>query len=477
MNHASLNRLHPDHHYQEEIVKTDLVSQTIQDIHNLIAAYPLEFHVPFLTAFAQPCTVHTAILDLYSITLEKYSLRDIHFDTHWHWHIAWRQALSYENLLVLGDNNVSRVVESFHPKSHKAIEAIYKHELARYMRWYPWKWFSNLVFIGAGGFSAVYEAEVGLPYDVSVGISDDGRGYAQGTHIRPVVLKVVDEKVLNEIVVQSRAFLALLFHGLTVCESTGDLMMVGTLAEQGNLENFIGRPIPFSMPAVLYAVTRLAVNMASLHDEIKMCHRNVHPRNVLCGDDYHLVDYRFSTASNEATKVTQQAMVHYGRIPYIAPEVRQGIYTEKSDVYSLGIMMWQLISGINFPDPEILLSNTNVYRIERIPGVPRWYQDLIIACLEPHPNNRPTSEEVGNITRRFADSESDARISPEWMAYVVRRRDEIKRSHQGVAKNQASVPVSRVYPLRQLQNPLPIHSSFLNRPLDMASFSALSSLT
>ncbi|KAL0090156.1 kinase-like domain-containing protein [Phycomyces blakesleeanus] len=254
-------------------------------------------------------------------------------------------------------------------------------------------------------------------------------------------------------------------------------MMVGTLAEQGNLENFIGRPIPFSMPAVLYAVTRLAVNMASLHDEIKMCHRNVHPRNVLCGDDYHLVDYRFSTASNEATKVTQQAMVHYGRIPYIAPEVRQGIYTEKSDVYSLGIMMWQLISGINFPDPEILLSNTNVYRIERIPGVPRWYQDLIIACLEPHPNNRPTSEEVGNITRRFADSESDARISPEWMAYVVRRRDEIKRSHQGVAKNQASVPVSRVYPLRQLQNPLPIHSSFLNRPLDMASFSALSSLT
>jgi hypothetical protein len=45
-----------------------------------------------------------------------------------------------------------------------------------------------------------------------------------------------------------------------------------------------------------------------------MCHRNIHPRNVICAEeDYFLVDYRFSTASNEATTVTQAAKAHYGK--------------------------------------------------------------------------------------------------------------------------------------------------------------------
>lgn len=59
------------------------------------------------------------------------------------------------------------------------------------MRWYPWSWFSDLVFLGAGGFSAVYAAHVQLPYDVPTknGVSRK----------RPVALKVVDEKILNEV--------------------------------------------------------------------------------------------------------------------------------------------------------------------------------------------------------------------------------------------------------------------------------------
>lgn len=63
-----------------------------------------------------------------------------------------------------------------------------------------------------------------------------------------------------------------------------------------------------------------------------------------------------------------------GRLPFIAPEVREGIYTEKSDIYSLGIIIWQLVSKVVFPSPEIMLSNPDVYRIEPVPGVPKWYE-------------------------------------------------------------------------------------------------------
>lgn len=110
--------------------------------------------------------------------------------------------------------------------------------------------------------------------------------------------------------------MALLFSGVTVCETTGDLMMVMTYAQDGNLEDhFQQDPLgDLDLKTITGTITRVAINIASLHDEIGMCHRNIHPRNVICAEeDYFLVDYRFSTASNEATTVTQAAKAHYGK--------------------------------------------------------------------------------------------------------------------------------------------------------------------
>ncbi|KAI9302647.1 kinase-like domain-containing protein [Cunninghamella echinulata] len=428
MDHSILNRNHPNHHYQQQIVKSKLVHHTIQCIKRLIMQYPSEFDITFLRNLDKPkIPIHEAIANLYNDILLLYRSNNITFDDHWHWNIAWRQALSFETLLELAQGDKSLLIQSFHPKCHRVLSAVFNHDLARYMRYYPWRWFSELVFVGAGGFSAVYAANIALLFDVP----EAGRTF--GTHKRGVAIKVVDEKILNEITVQSRAFLALLFHGMTVCESTGDLLMIGTLAEGGNLESFIERPIgdTLDLTSVADIVTRLAFNLASLHDDIGMCHRNIHPQNVLCvDDDYLLVDYRFSTASNEATEVTKQSKAHYGRFPYIATELRQGVYTEKSDVFSLGVIMWQLISRINFPSPEVILDAPEIYRIEWVPGIPTWYFELIMACLEPKPENRPDAEEIGLIARKYAASEQ--RTSPDdqdWVNYVNRRREACKR-HQ-----------------------------------------------
>lgn len=101
--------------------------------------------------------------------------------------------MSYESIAELADGDTTRIIQSCHPKCQKSVEAIYKYDLAPYMRWYPWRWFSDLVLIGSGGFSAVYAAHVALLYDAS----QDGQ--AIGQHKRPVAIKVVDEKILNEV--------------------------------------------------------------------------------------------------------------------------------------------------------------------------------------------------------------------------------------------------------------------------------------
>lgn len=107
--------------------------------------------------------------------------------------MPWRQAISFESLSELANDDVKTLIESFHPKSHNPLMAIFDNGLEGYMRWYPWRWFSDLVFIGAGGFSAMYAADVTLPYDAPE------KGKKFGNQHRAVALKVVDEKILNEV--------------------------------------------------------------------------------------------------------------------------------------------------------------------------------------------------------------------------------------------------------------------------------------
>lgn len=448
MNNASRNRNHPDHQLEQQILKTDLCHSVINDIQELVVNYATDFDLDFLPTRCdserQNGPLVDAISDLYNKTRLLFKKSNIDFDNHWNWIVPWRQAICFESLSELANDDVKTLITSFHPKSHTALIAIFDHGLEGYMRWYPWRWFSDLVFLGAGGFSAVYGSDVILPYDAPE------KGKRFGTQRRAVALKIVDDKILNEITVQSKAFVALLFHGMTVCESTGDLMMILTLAEDGNLNRQIQKTHKTSFAKIADIVTRLAFNLASLHDDIGMCHRNIHSENILCVDeDYFLVDFRFSTSTNEASDVTKQSQVHYGRVPYIAPEVKNGIYTEKSDVYSLGIIMWQLMSGVIFPSPEIITANPDFYRIEWVPGVSRWYQEVTMACLEPFPENRPTAEEIGLIVRKIASTTSKTTIADEgWRAYVNSRRQKCS-AHQQHFVTEGPSTASRVYTLSE----------------------------
>jgi tRNA A-37 threonylcarbamoyl transferase component Bud32 len=69
-----------------------------------------------------------------------------------------------------------------------------------------------------------------------------------------------------------------------------------------------------SFAKIATIVSRLAYKLANLHDDIGLCHRNIHSENIISvDDDYFLVDFRFSTASDEATEVTRSSQVHYGK--------------------------------------------------------------------------------------------------------------------------------------------------------------------
>jgi serine/threonine protein kinase len=278
--------------------------------------------------------------------------------------------------------------------------------------------------------------------------------------------------------VQSKAFLPLLFQGLTVCESTGDLMMVMKMSNDGNLEDHM-QQLPLGdldLKTITGTILRLAVNLADLH-KAGMCHRNVHPRNIMCTDsDYFLVDYRFSTPTKESSSVTALTKAVYGRLPYIAPEVRKGVYTEKSDIYSLGIIIWQLVSKVIFPSPDVLVDggnntefNENPYRVEIVPGVPEWYQKLYVACLEPRPENRPSPKELCSVLQVIHDQlEYSVPLNRTVTDYIVARRAETAdhlRTYSKI-KGMVSASTTRLYTLTNL----PSTEHFVSLPFSHAAF-------
>jgi serine/threonine protein kinase len=260
-------------------------------------------------------------------------------------------------------------------------------------------------------------------------------------------------------------------------------MMVMKLSNDGNLEDHM-QQLPLGdldLKTITGTILRLAANLADLH-KVGMCHRNVHPRNIVCTDsDYFLVDYRFATPSRESSSVTALTKAVYGRLPYVAPEVRQGIYTEKSDIYSLGIIIWQLVSKVIFPSPDVLLdgnkgSEDHVYRIEPVPGLPEWYQKLYVACLEPRPENRPDALEICHALQPIHNGlDFSVPLDRRVTEYIVARRAEVADHLRTYAKVKGIVSASttRLYTLSNL----PSTQSFINLPFENAPFAVVWTVT
>ncbi len=82
---------------------------------------------------------------------------------------------------------------------------------------------------------------------------------------------------------------------------------------------------------------------------------------------------------------------------YAAPEVLRGRQaTDKSDIYSLGLIIYEMLTGVN-PPQAYRLSNVPPPAIDlnSLGGVPPSINMLIMRCLDPSPPiNRPGIVEV-----------------------------------------------------------------------------------
>lgn len=172
---------------------------------------------------------------------------------------------------------------------------------------------------------------------------------------RPVAVKVMDsryagdEQFLTRFQREAQTVARLKDPGLVAVYDQGldarHPFLVMELIEGGTLRELLGERGPMPPYAVAAVLRPVLGGLAAAH-RAGLVHRDVKPENVLISDDGEVKIADFGLVRAVAAAGITSASVILGTAAYLSPEqVRDGTATARSDVYSAGIMTYELLTG------------------------------------------------------------------------------------------------------------------------------------
>ncbi len=129
-----------------------------------------------------------------------------------------------------------------------------------------------------------------------------------------------------------------------VFEWKNQYVMIMELCEGGDLFNFIKTQKAFTESKVADILKQIMSGVVYMHKN-NIVHRDLKPENMLYDTESRLlkiIDFGTAIELPSGKKLTSTIGTPY----YIAPEVLAGEYTEKCDVWSCGVILYIMLSGI-----------------------------------------------------------------------------------------------------------------------------------
>ncbi|WP_255869951.1 Stk1 family PASTA domain-containing Ser/Thr kinase [Arthrobacter jinronghuae] len=180
---------------------------------------------------------------------------------------------------------------------------------------------------------------------------------------------------------------------------------------------------PLSPRLALALMDAVVEGLAAAHDA-GLVHRDVKPENVLLADNGRIKIADFGLARAVSTSTNTGTLV--GTVAYLAPElVTAGGADERSDVYSAGIMLYEMLTGRQpfTGDSPIQVAFAHVHSSvpapsDLCPGLAEDLDELVRWCTAKDPEERPVNGrallgELRHIRTSLSDAELDFRCTPD----------------------------------------------------------------
>eukprot|EP00029_Vermamoeba_vermiformis_P013186 TRINITY_DN80_c0_g1_i2.p2 TRINITY_DN80_c0_g1~~TRINITY_DN80_c0_g1_i2.p2 ORF type:complete len:259 (+),score=17.43 TRINITY_DN80_c0_g1_i2:1827-2603(+) len=168
--------------------------------------------------------------------------------------------------------------------------------------------------------------------------------------------------------------------------------------DQGSLDNILfetKEDIPAAMQ--LKIATGIARGLYHLHEN-NIVHRDLAARNVLLNSgEAKISDFGLSRKIKEETQVGKTASV-VGPLRWMAPEsLANQTYSKKSDVWSFGIVLYEITARLEpHIEEDILGIAVKIRDLAYTPQIaaecPAVLREIMEMCWQRDPNNRPTME-------------------------------------------------------------------------------------
>ncbi|RHZ67787.1 hypothetical protein Glove_299g37 [Diversispora epigaea] len=245
--------------------------------------------------------------------------------------------------------------------------------------WEIWRWinyskFKDIKHLAKGGFGSIWKAEwIDMPEELFEFYKSNQVAFKKLKDSQEISPEFLKELIAN---FHCRDKYVLPILDKRICNSLRYM-------KNGNLRDFLKQNKSLLWIERLWLLNSFIRGLKVIHNR-GFIHRDLHPGNLMI------------TEIGKSSKASRA----YGILPYIAPEVLNKYqYTQASDIYSVGIIMWIISTGkipfaLRAYDTELAADIFNGLRPKINRGTPQCYVELMEKCWHKNTAERPNAEMI-----------------------------------------------------------------------------------